>query len=110
MKVDIQLLNLFDDLAYSLKNQNFRSSASLRLKFYSPEDIMHQNTSNKQKVGKVEVNRLRNATIGNTWTSVAFQESVKFGEKVMEVYERIKNKEKKRLKTIFKKFVEKCSN
>ena len=94
MKVEIHIQKMIVDLVNSLKNQSFEKSVFLRITYYSLEDLMHQHFSNKQKVGKVEGNRLRIGKIGITWTRVDFQESVKFGEKLMEVYERIVNEEK----------------
>ena len=62
-------------------------SAVLTIKYYNPSDLIFQNSPVKEKVKKIEVNRLRNGYIIGTLTSVDIQEIVKIGGKVIEIYE-----------------------
>ena len=59
----------------------------LTIKYYNPPNLIFQHLSVKEKVKKIEVNRMRNGYIIDTLTSVDFQEFVKIGGKVIEIYE-----------------------
>ena len=68
-------------------NQDGDESAILTIKNYNPPDLIFQHLPVKEKVKKVEVNRMRKAYIIDTLTSVDIQEIVKIGGKVIEIYE-----------------------
>ena len=68
-------------------NEDGDESAILTIKYYNPPDLIFQHLPVKEKVKKIEVNRMRNGYIIDTLTSVDIQEIVKNGGKVIEVYE-----------------------
>ena len=61
--------------------------ASLRIKYHNPEELLIQQTPGIEKVGKVEVNRMRTGSITEILTSVDIQEFVKIGRRGIEIYE-----------------------
>ena len=65
-------------------NKNGDESAILTIKYHNPHDLKFQHLPIKEKVKKVEVNRMRNGYIIDTLTSVDFQEIVKIGGQVIE--------------------------
>ena len=69
-------------------NQDGDESAMLT-KYYNPPNLIFQHLPVKEKVKKVEVNRMRNGYIIDTSTSVDIQEIVKIGGKVIEIYEAV---------------------
>ena len=75
----------------AFNNQTFKQdgdeSAILTIKNYNPPNPIFQHLPVKEKVKKVEVNRMRNGYINDTLTSVDIQEIVKIGGKVIEIYE-----------------------
>ena len=75
----------------ALNNQTFNEdgeeSAMLSIKYYNPPNLIFQHLPVKEKVKKIEVNRMRNGYIIDTLTSVDIQEIVKNGGKVIEIYE-----------------------
>ena len=75
----------------AFNNQSFNEdgdeSAILTIKYHNPPDLIFQHLPVKQKVKKIEVNRMRNGYIVDTLTSVDIQEIVKIGGKVAEIYE-----------------------
>ena len=75
----------------AFNNQSFNEdgdeSAILTIKYYNPSDLIFQHLPIKEKVKKIEVNRMRNGYIIDTLTSVDIQEIVKIGGKVVEIYE-----------------------
>ena len=75
----------------AFNNQSFNEdgdeSAILTIKYHNPPDLMFQHLPVKEKVEKIEVNRMRNGYIVDTLTSVDIQEIVKIGGKVVEIYE-----------------------
>ena len=75
----------------AFNNQTFNregdKSAILRIKYYNPPELIFQHLPFKEKVKKVEVNRMRNGYIIDTLTSVDIQEIVKIGGRVIEIYE-----------------------
>ena len=75
--------------AFNVKifNQNGNESAILTIKYYNPPGLIFQHLPVKEKVKKIEVNRMRNGYIIDTLTSVDIQEIVKIGGKVVEIYE-----------------------
>ena len=75
----------------AFNNQSFNEdgdeSAILTIKYHNPLDLIFQHLPVKEKVKKLEVNRMRNGYIIDTLTSVDIQEIVKIGGKVIEIYE-----------------------
>ena len=82
----------------AFNNQSFNEdgdeSAILTIKYYNPPDLIFQNLPIKEKVKKLEVNRMRNGYIIDTLTSVDIQKTVKIGGKVIEIYEGVIYREK----------------
>ena len=68
-------------------NQDGDESGILTIENYNPPDLVFQHLPVKEKVEKLEVNRMRNGYIFDTLTSADFQEIVKIGGKVIEIYE-----------------------
>ena len=68
-------------------NEDCDESAISTIKYYNPPDLIFQHLPIKEKVKKIEVNRMRNGYIIDTLTSVDIQEIVKIGGKVVEIYE-----------------------
>ena len=74
----------------TFNNQTFNEDgdeSALTIKYYNPPDLIFQHLPVKEKVKKIEVNRMRNGYIIDTLTSVDIQEIVKIGGKVVEIYE-----------------------
>ena len=75
----------------AFNNQSFNEdgdeSAILKSKYHNPPDLIFQHLPVKEKVKKIEVNRMRKGYIVDTLTSVDIQEIVKIGGKVVEIYE-----------------------
>ena len=84
-------LNMNDVYVEAFNNQTFNKdydeSAILTIKYHNPPDLIFQHLPIKEKVKKIEVNRMRNGYIIDTLTSVDIQEIVKIGGKVIEIYE-----------------------
>ena len=77
-----------NELVEKFNNQTFtRGSAILKIKYYNPKNLVVQHLPIKERVNKIEINRMRNGYIIDTLTSVDIQEIVKIGGKVIEVYE-----------------------
>ena len=75
-------------LVEKFNNQTFtQGSALLKIKYYSPKNLIVQHLPVKEKEKKIEINRMRNGYIIDTLTSVDIQEIVKIGGKVIEIYE-----------------------
>ena len=56
-----------DEVSHAYINQSFiTGNAILRMKYYNPDDLQFQHISVKQKVGKIEVNWLKNVHITDT--------------------------------------------
>ena len=68
-------------------NQDGDESAILPLKYYNPPNLIFQHLPVKEKVKKVEVNRMRKGYVIDTLTSLDIQEIVKIGGEVVEIYE-----------------------
>ena len=68
-------------------NEGGDESAILTIKYYNPLDLIFQHLPIKEKVKKLEVNKMGNGYITDTLTSVDIQEIVKIGGKVVEIYE-----------------------
>ena len=80
-----------DVFVEAFNNQTFSQvvgeSAILIRKIYNPPNLMFQHLPVKEKVKNIEVNRMRNGYIIDTLTSVDIQEIVRFGGKVIRIYE-----------------------
>ena len=74
----------FNDQSF---NTDGDESAILTIKYYNPPGLIFQHVPSKEKVKKMEVNRMRNGYIIDTLTSVDIQEIVKTGGKVIEIYQ-----------------------
>ena len=94
----------------AFNNQSFNEdgdeSAILTIKYYNPPDLIFQLFPIKEKVKKLEVNRMRNGYIIDTLTSVDIQEIVKIGGKVIEIYQGVIYRENFKILP-FRKVVEK---
>ena len=87
-------------------NEDGYESAILTIKCYNPPDLIFQHIAVKEKVKKVEINRMRNGYIIDTLTSVDIQEIVKIGGKVIEIYEGVIYRENFKISP-FRKVIEK---
>ena len=77
-----------DELIEKFNNQTFtQGSAILKIKYYNPKNLIVQHLPVKDKVNKIEINRMRNGYIIDTLTSVDIQEIIKIGGKIIEIYE-----------------------
>ena len=77
-----------DELVEKFNNQTFtQGSAILKIKYYNPRKLVVQHLLIKERVNKIEINRMRNGYIIYTLTSVDIQEIVRVGSKVIEIYE-----------------------
>ena len=75
-------------LIHRFNNQTFtQGSAILKIKYYNPKNLIVQHIPIKERVNKIEINRMRNGYIIDTLTSVDNQEIIKIGGKVVEIYE-----------------------
>ena len=79
-----------NELVEKFRNQTFtQGSVILKIKNYNPKNLIVQHLPIKEKVNKIEINRMRNGYIIDTLTSVDIQEIVKIGGKVIEIYESV---------------------
>ena len=82
--------NMNDVYVEAFNNQTFNEdgdeSAIVTIKYYNPPDLIFQHLPVKEKVQKLEVNRMRNGCIIDTLTSVDIQEIVKIGGRVIRIY------------------------
>ena len=81
-------------------------TAILTIKNHNPPDLTFQHIPVKEKVKKIEVNRMRNGYIVDTLTSVDIQEIDKIGGKVVEIYEGVIYRENFKVSP-FRKVIEK---
>ena len=87
-------------------NQDGDESAILIIKNYNPPDLIFQHLPVKEKVKKIEVNRMRNGYIIDTLKSVDIHEIVKIGGKVIKINEGVIYRENFKIST-FRKVIEK---
>ena len=85
-------------------NEDINESAILTIKYYNPPDLLFQHLAVKEKVNKIEVNRMRNGYMTDTLTSVDIQEIVKIGGKVVELYEGVIYRENFKISPFIKVF------
>ena len=77
-----------DELVENFNNGNInQGSAILKIKYYNPKNLIVQHLPIKEKVNKMEINRMRNGYIIDTLTSVDIQEIAKIGGEVIQIYE-----------------------
>ena len=82
-----ELVNKFNSHTFS------QASAILKVKVYYPKNLIVQHLPVKQKINKMEINRMRNGYITQVLTSVDIQEIVKIGGKVIQIYEGVIHRE-----------------
>ena len=83
-----------NELVEKFNNQTFtQGSAILKIKYYNPKNLIVQHLGVKEKVNKIEINRMRNGYIVQVLTSVDIQQIVKIGGKVIEIYEGVTYRE-----------------
>ena len=87
-------------------NQDGDETAILKTKYYNPRNLIFQQLPVKEKVKKIEVNRMRNGYIIDTLTSVDICEIVKIVGRVIEIYEGVIYRENFKLSP-FRKVIEK---
>ena len=87
-------------------NEDGEESAILTIKYYNPPDLIFQHLPIKEKVKKLEVNRMRNGYTIDTLTSVDIQDFVKIGGKVIEIYQGVSYRENFKI-SLFRKVIEK---
>ena len=87
-------------------NEDGDESAILTIKYHNPPDLIFQHFPIKEKVKKIEVNRMRNGYIIDTLTSVDIQEIFEIGGKMIEIYEGVVYRENLK-KSPFRKVIEK---
>ena len=68
-------------------NQNSNENAISKMKLYNPPNLIFQHLVVKEKIGNVDINRIRNGYFVDILTSGDFQENVKTKGKVIELYE-----------------------
>ena len=94
----------------AFNNQSFNEegdeSAILPIKYYNPPDLIFQHLPVKEKIKKLEFNKMRNGYIIDTLTSVDIQEIVKIGGKVIQIYEGVIYRENFKISQ-FRKVIEK---
>ena len=102
--------NMNDVYVEAFNNQTFNEdgdeSAILTIKYHNPPDLIFQHLPVKEKVKKIEVNRMRNGYIIDTLTSIDIQEIVKIGGKVIHIYEGVIYRENFKVSP-FRKVIEK---
>ena len=96
-----------DELVNKFNTQNFnQGSAILKIKYYNPKNLIVQHLPIKERVNKMEINRMRNGYIIDYLTSVDIQEIVKIGGKVIKIYEGVIYRENFKISP-FRKVIEK---
>ena len=80
--------NMNDELVNKFNTGKFnQGSAILKIKYSNPENSIVQHLPIKERVNKMEINRMRNGYIIDHLTSVHIQENVKIGGRVIQIYE-----------------------
>ena len=87
-------------------NQDGDESAILRIKYYNSPNLLFQHLPVREKVKKIEVNRMRNGYIVDTLTTVDICEIVKMGGRVIQIYEGVIYRENFKISP-FRKIIEK---
>ena len=77
-----------DELVQKFNNQTFtQGSAILKIKYYNPKNLTVRHLPVKERVNKMEINRMFNGYIIDTLTSVDIQEIIEIGGKIIQIYE-----------------------
>ena len=98
-----------DELVNKFNTGNFtQGNAILKIKYYNPKNLIVQPLPMKERVNKMEINRMRNGYITDTLTSVDIQEIVKIGGRVIEIYKSVIYREKFKVSP-FRKVIDKLS-
>ena len=66
----------------------------MKIKYYFPKNLIDQHLPVKEKVNKIECNRMGNGFITQVLTSVDIKEIIKIGGKVIQIYEGVIYREK----------------
>ena len=102
--------HMSDVYVEAFNNQSFNEdgdeSALLTKKYYNPPDLIFQHLPIKEKVKKLELNRMRNGYIIDTLTSVNIQEIVEIGGRVIQIYAGVIYRENFKISP-FRKVIEK---
>ena len=95
------------DLVEKFNNQTFnQGSAILKIKYYLPKNLIVHHIPVKERVKKMDINRMRNGDFVDTLTSVDIQEIIKIGGKIIEIYEGVIYRENFKVSP-FKKVIDK---
>ena len=79
--------DLNDELVEKFIKSNFnQGSAILKIKYFNRRDLIVQHLPIKERVKKIEMNRMRNGYFIDHLTTVDKQENVKIGGKVIEIF------------------------
>ena len=96
-----------DEIVKNFNEGNLtQGSAILKIKHYDPKKLVVQHLPVKDRVKKLEINRMRNCYFVDTLTSVDIQEIVKIGGKVIENYGGVFYRETFKV-SLFKKVIDK---
>ena len=102
--------DLNDVYVETFNNQTFNEDgaepAILTIKYYNPPNLIFQHLPVKEKVRKIEVNRIRHGYNIDTLTSVDICEVAKIGGKVNKIYEGVIYRKNFKVST-FRKVIEK---
>ena len=94
----------------AFNNQTFNEDgdkpAIITIKYYNPPDLIFQHLPVKEKVKKIEVNRMRIGIITDFLTSVDIVEIIKIGGKLVQIYEGVIYRENFKISP-FRKVIEK---
>ena len=82
------LLQQNEELVEKFNTQTFtQGSAILKIKYHNPKNLIVQHLSVKEREKEIEIKYVRKGFIIDYLTSVDIQENVKFGGKVIEIFE-----------------------
>ena len=82
-------VNMNDELVGKFSRKNFnQGSAFLKLKYSNPPETLYQNLPVKERVQKIETNRMKNEYIVDTLTSVDNKEFIRIGGKIIQILRR----------------------
>ena len=94
-----------DEIVKKFNNQTFtQGSANLKVKYYNPKTLIVQHLPVKEKEKKIEINPMRNGYTTQVLTSLDFQEIVKIGGKIIDIYEVVIYRENFKIKPFEKVF------
>ena len=77
-----------DELVEKFNTQTFtQGSAVIKIKYFNTKNLIVQHLPIKERVKRIEINRMRNGYLVDVLTSVDLQEIVKVVGKAIEIYE-----------------------